>query len=307
MKTLLRHLSIPGITCRLPDLSGPYTTIGIGGEVGMSIQVETLDALIKVLRILREKKIQHVVMGGGSNIVFPEKAPDLVLVLNRTSGIQRIAPRRISVRSGETNLAIMAWCGQNGVAGLEFLAGIPGTLGGATAVNAGAFGRDMAACFVEARILDLHGQEQSVGPEACAFKYRDSVFKRGDAILLEIVLAVEPEDPVLVRRRIRRNFLYRKEHHPHRAAKTAGCFFKNPQRSESGSAGRLIDAAGLRGMRRAGLEISPRHANFIVHHGGAGLTELQDFMGRITNTVEAQRGIRLEREVLFVAPDGRRY
>lgn len=307
MKARQKLEDIPGITCRRPDISGRHTTLGIGGTVAMSIRVNSREALTAVLRALRSEGRPHVILGGGSNIVFPEDAPDLVLVLNRSRGIRRIDSRRIAVMSGETNLALMAWCAGNGAAGLEFLAGIPGTVGGATAVNAGAFGRDMAASFLEAQILDPDGVEIRVGPDACGFRYRDSIFKRGDAVLLEIILSVVPDEPAEVRRRIRGHFAYRRRNHPGNNARTAGCFFKNPGRTREKTAGRLIDAAGLRGLRRQSLEVSSRHANFIVHHGGAGMTELQEFIAHIAAAVQEAGGPRLEREVLFVAPDGRRY
>ncbi|MBN1196969.1 MAG: UDP-N-acetylmuramate dehydrogenase [Candidatus Aminicenantes bacterium] len=307
MKSLARLLSLPGIICRQPDNSGNYTTIGIGGNVGMSLQAITPSSLIAALQIIRREKVAHVVIGGGSNTVFPEAAPELVLVINRTRGIRRIARDRIAVQSGESTLNVVAWCANNGVKGLEFLAGIPGTIGGAVAVNAGAFGRDLSACFIQAQRLNGRGKVTPIQPAECNFQYRDSLLKRGDSVLLEIILAVEPDDPKVVRQRIRRNFSYRRQNHPGWNARTAGCFFKNPGRDKAGSAGRLIDTAGLRGWRRSGLEVSQQHANFIFNHGNAQMTDLQAFIQHITSVVMQKHGVRLEREVVFVTPDGKRY
>ena len=133
-----------GIACLHPDHAGPYTTLGIGGRVGMSVFVHTPEVMGLVMRSLNSGEHPHVILGGGSNTVFPENAPGLTLVLNRMRGITFQEPDRIVVRSGETILDLMAWCARNGGAGLEFLAGIPGTIGGAAAVNAGAFGSCMA-------------------------------------------------------------------------------------------------------------------------------------------------------------------
>jgi len=307
MKSLDRLPDLPGIICRQPDKSGHYTTLGIGGHVAMSVQAFTPSALIAALRILKSEEIAHVVIGGGSNTVFPEQAPELVLVVNRTRGIRRVAADRIAVQSGESTLNVMAWCASSGVAGLEFLAGIPGSMGGAVVVNAGAFGRDMSACFIQAQSLDSKGNEASIQPAECSFQYRDSALKRGESVLMEITLAVEPSDPEVVRQRIRRNFEYRRKNHPGRGSRTAGCFFKNPGRDKAGSAGRLIDSAGLRGLRRSGLEISSQHANFISNRGGARMTDLQAFVQHIITVVMQKHGVRLEREVLFVTPDGKWY
>lgn len=307
MNSLARRLSLPGIICRRPDNSGTYTTIGIGGSVAMSVQAITPSSLVAALRIIQREEVAHVVIGGGSNTVFPEEAPELVLVINRTRGIRRVAVDRIAVQSGESTLNVVAWCANNGVTGLEFLAGIPGTIGGAVAVNAGAFGRDMSACFIQAQHLNSRGKVAPIQPAECHFQYRDSALKCGDSVLLEIILAVEPDDPKVVRQRIRHNFSYRRQNHPGWNARTAGCFFKNPGRHKAGSAGQLIDAAGLRGWRRSGLEVSRQHANFISNHGNAQMAELQAFVQHITSVVMQKHGVRLEREVLFVTPDGKRY
>ncbi|MDY0297122.1 MAG: UDP-N-acetylmuramate dehydrogenase [Acidobacteriota bacterium] len=307
MIDLARRLSMPGITCSRPDRSGRHTTFGIGGMIAMSVQATTRPALVEALLILKNEKIPHVMIGAGSNTVFADTAPDLVLVINRTRGIRRVDSTRIVVQSGEPNLSLMAWCARNGFASLEFLAGIPGSVGGAVAVNAGAFGQDMAAAFSHAVILDGSGRQRSIGADECGFRYRDSILKRGDSVLLEITLNVQSDDPQRIRQRMRSHFLHRRKNHPAPNARTAGCFFKNPRRDPSASAGRLIDSAGLRGWSRDGLEVSSKHANFIVNTGDAGMAELEAFVRHIIETVEKKHGIRLEREVLFVAADGRRY
>jgi len=304
---LVRQFNAMGIACRHPDHAGTYTTLGIGGRVGMSVLIHKPETMGLVIRTLNSGEHPHVILGGGSNTVFPENAPRLTLVLNRMRGITFQEPGRIVVRSGETNLDLMAWCARNGGAGLEFLAGIPGTIGGAAAVNAGAFGSCMAEVVESARILDPNGKETHVNTDFFQFSYRDSRFRRGKLPLIDITLRIRSDDPKKVRERIREHFRYRHAHHPHPTAQTAGCFFKNPRQDGSMSAGRLIDAAGLRGTRRNGLEVAPQHANFIVHHGGAGFGELREFVDWIRHSVEEKRGIRLEREVLFVSPDGQRF
>ncbi len=153
--------------------------------------------------------------------------------------------RALEVECGVRNQPFLSWCAAQGAGGFEFLSGIPGTLGGAAAVNAGAFGRSMADVLLGADILDAGGKRRAVDAGYFGFSYRDSRFKFGKDILLSLRLAFRPESESAISKKIRENLEYRLARHPSYRLASAGCFFKNPLRRRREELGRE-DHRGVR-------------------------------------------------------------
>ncbi len=275
----------------------PYTSARLGGPAEALVVVRTADELAATVETLWALAVPVVVLGGGSNVLVSDAGVRGVVVLNKAT----------AVRFGEDDLGPWVWAesGANlgsvarraalrGLAGLEWAAGIPGTVGGAVVGNAGAHGGDMAGCLWVAEILHRTQGRQRWDVDRLAYGYRTSWLKRhpGEAVVLAATLRLRPGDPQTLQERLEALTAYRKRTQPPGAS--MGSMFKNPP---GDYAGRLIEAAGLKGARIGGAEISRVHANFIVNHGGATARDVAELLRLARRTVAERFGVRLELEI----------
>jgi UDP-N-acetylmuramate dehydrogenase len=292
---------------------GPHLVFKIGGTVSLLVTCTSAAQLAAVMRRAIAGKLPYLVIGGGSNIAFGDGLTRAAVLLAQ-SGSAAAAPirllngRSLRVESGVRNQQFLSWCAAKGAAGLEFLSGIPGTLGGAAAVNAGAFGRSMADVLSGADIIDACGATRAVGAGYFGFRYRDSRFKFGRDILLALRLKFSSGDEASIQKKIRDNLEYRLERHPSYRLASAGCFFKNPlvQGVET-SAGKLIEECGLKELTAGGLSVAAEHGNFLLNRGNASFADLLRLEKEIRSAVAARTGVVLEREVIYVSADGTKY
>ncbi|MCK4762241.1 MAG: UDP-N-acetylmuramate dehydrogenase, partial [Candidatus Aminicenantes bacterium] len=286
----------------------PYVTLRIGGPVRFIVVARSPVELEELLFFLHETGSPFVLLGGGSNVLFSGNAPGLVVVVNKSGGISQLQGNILKAGSGLANNELLSWNSAHNAGGIEFLAGIPGTIGGAAAVNAGAFGNSIGAILQGADIFSAAGEIKRVDRDYFCYSYRDSVFKYSNEVILSVYLKFEPAENAEIKSRIKANLKYRQENHPAFRVFTAGCFFKNPVvQGEKRSAGKLIENSGFRGSSFRDLLISAEHANFLINRGGANFADVEDFAGRICGRVLADSGIRLEREVIYISPDGKKY
>jgi UDP-N-acetylmuramate dehydrogenase len=291
----------------------PHLYFRIGGTVRLLVEPATTAQRGRVLARLVADGLPGLVIGGGSNIAFPDGRVRAAVVL--AAGEEPLPPpvllpggEAVDVDAGARNQPFLAWCAANGVAGLEFLSGIPGTLGGAAAVNAGAFGRSMADVLLGAEVVGARGAVGRVDAGDFAFRYRDSRFKLGTDALLTLRLRREPGATEAIAARVREHLEYRARRHPSYRLASAGCFFKNPPASGGkASAGKMIEQCGLKGAAAGALAVAEEHANFLVNRGGGTFADLQRLEERIRAAVAARCGVTLEREVIYVSLDGRKY
>jgi UDP-N-acetylenolpyruvoylglucosamine reductase len=240
-------------------------------------------------------------LGRGSNLLVPDEGVrGLVVRLagDTWCGIRREGDGALRAGSGARLKRICAWAAEQGLAGFEFLEGIPGTVGGALVMNAGAMGGWMHDLVASIRVLTQDASIRTLTPEEAPAGYRSCPALR-DAIVLDAVLrargcAPRPEIEETVRRHAQR----RKETQPREPS--AGCAFRNPP---GGHAGRIIDELGLKGRRIGGAEVSPVHANFIINRGGATAGDVIALMREVRETVRERRGVTLEPEVLLFGRD----
>ncbi len=283
------------------------TTMRMGGPLRQFIETDRGTELLELARTFRSGQEPFIVIGSGSNMVFPSRAEKLSVIRFTGCTISENHPDSITVEGGCSISRLMGWSYSNGRSGLEFLIGIPGTLGGALAVNAGAFGESIGQRMISAEIIDTCGLVQTWTAADFSFSYRSGRIKYGQEIILRATLAVTHASRVNVGSRMREHIRYRLANHP-ASAPSAGCFFKNPKPGKDGiSAGKLIDECGLKGLVSGDLQIAPRHANFILNHGRATLEQLNEFSRFITEQVKEKTGITLEREVIWITPDGCKY
>jgi UDP-N-acetylmuramate dehydrogenase len=274
----------------------PLTTLRVGGAADRLLAVATRDELLAALRLARDAGSPWFVLGNGSDLVVADAGMRGLVIRNRARAVD-VAPPRLSAEAGTPMALLVRRATAAGLAGLEFGTSIPGTLGGAVWANAGAHGGEMAKIVEGVEVWEPGGDMvQTLGPDQCAFAYRDSRFKHSGEVVLSATLSLEPDDPAEIAARVRANQAQRIATQP-LAEQNAGSVFRNPPGDH---AGRLIDAAGLKGLRVGGAEVSQLHANFIVTDRDASAADVRALAGRVRSEVQARYGIVLEYEIEFV-------
>jgi len=309
MKEIIKnYLSDKGIRFHSDHEIGEYLTMHIGGKVGFIIFTQSNRELIDTLLFLHSLKQKFILIGGGSNIIFPDSGHDLIVLINRSSGISRIEGNILTVDTGLKNTEFLEFCKKENIAGFEFLAGIPGTIGGATAVNAGAFGNSISDKITGGDIFTEEGKIEYKDKEFFDFEYRNSRFKYGNDVVLNIHLKYETGEIREIKKKINEILKLRTEKHPPYSVHTAGCFFKNPEvDGKKISAGSLIDNCDLKGYDAGNVMVSGKHSNFLVNKGHAVFSEIESLGEKIQEIVKRKDGILLEREVIFVSPKGEKF
>ena len=287
--------AFPGVREHEP-LEG-HSWYRIGGRARYFLEVSHDSVLPELLQHLRKDGIGLLVIGAGSNTLFAAaEQPGLTLKL--ATNRQQEQHDLVTVSAGVLMPRLAADTAREGRAGLEFGAGVPGTVGGSVYGNAGAFGREVKDCLASVAILTPGGQRQVLSNTECGFGYRDSVFKSelAGSVILEASFTTSLDVPERIRERIKRVQKHRRDTQPIEK-RSLGSTFKNPA---GDSAGRLIEAAGLKGRRLGGAEVSRKHANFIVNLGGATADDVLALMAEMRERVRERFGIELEPEVRIV-------
>jgi UDP-N-acetylmuramate dehydrogenase len=310
---VLPWLRLQGIAHQENAPIGPLLHFRIGGRVGLLVSCTTPDHLAACVQKMIAEKVPYLLVGGGSNIAFNDGLTRAAVLLFQSgargpAAVRRLDGRTLQVAGGVKNQHFLSWCAAHGAGGLEFLSGIPGTLGGAAAVNAGAFGRSMADVLLGADIVDRRGRIAAVDAAYFAYSYRDSRFKLGAGAILSLRLQCRQETKAAVSAKIRENLAYRRANHPSWRLHSAGCFFKNPLVGGAKlSAGRILRDCGLQDLALGGLSLARAHANFLVNDGRATFAALKKMETKIRTAVKSHAGIALEREVIYVSARGKKY
>ena len=281
-----------------------YSTFRTGGRVEAMVEPVDTAALAQLLRWLQENRIPWRVIGGGSNILVTSKYHQGVFI-KLSGAVKDIAPvtaetegegREYFISAGCSLPALVTWCVKNGLSGLEFMAGIPGSVGGAIRMNAGAFGHSIGEVLTAVRFLTEAGDIKEVAGEKVEFRYRQTRLPGEPATRLLItggVFRLQRAEQVALQASYRQIIARRRQNQPH-VYGSAGSFFKNPA---GDFAGRLIEQAGLKGLTFGKAMVSPVHANFIVNTGGAVPEDIIGLMQEVRSTVQRRSGVLLEPEV----------
>ncbi len=277
------------------------TWFGVGGRADRLARPNDLEELTEMVRHAADKGHRVRVLGDGANLLVDDDGVDgLVLSLERLGRVERPDPRDpglLRVGAGANLMRLIADTVRDGLAGLETLAGIPATLGGALVMNAGgAFGQ-MADCVEHVLAVTHEGEPVSLPRAAIDFGYRHSGLER--YIVTGADLRLKPaDDPAALRERLKEIMAYKKGTQP-MADRSAGCVFKNPTMPDGQrvSAGMLIDKAGLKGVARGAAQVSPVHANFFVTRQGACARDVIRLIGQIRRQVLDHHGVLLEPEI----------
>lgn len=285
---------------RSQEAMAAHTTFRIGGPAALFVQCDTVGDLATVTSILSEEEVAWTVLGKGSNILASDDGyPGAVLVLGREFKVRVVDESIIRAGAGCVLAVLVQEAFKRGMTGLEFAVGIPGSLGGALAMNAGS--RDAwIGSIVESVTLFVPGTGLvSLGGSEISWGYRRSdLAQRG--IIVEASLRLELGDTDQIRRVMEASLRRRKRSQP-LGMPNAGSIFVNP---DGDSAGRIIEELGLKGYTIGGAAVSDVHANFIVNNGGATAQDVVDLIGHIRSVVEEEHGIELRPEVRFLGPFG---
>lgn len=302
--TMTAYSILDVLTARFGDevktnvVLAPYTSARIGGRADIVVEARNSEDLAQIVSLLWEEGIEPVVLGGGSNVLVSDKGIRGVTVINRAKDVRfdEGATPSVWAESGVVFSNLANRCALKGLAGLEWASTVPGTIGGAVYGNAGAFGGDMAGSLKWADVLTKAGRERWP-VEYLGYGYRTSLLKRGEreGVVLsgELRLRASTQDEVSARMSAFGE--QRKASQPPGAS--MGSMFKNPAGDK---AGRLIEAAGLKGRRVGNVEISTIHANFFVNRGRANAADVKALIEVTQRTVKAKLGVDLELEIELI-------
>jgi len=274
-----------------------YTTARVGGNADAMIAVGSGEELEHAVLALWKLKVPFLILGSGANMLVSDRGIRGVVILNRAHDIKIDAegnPPSVWAESGAILGTIARRASLRGLSGLEWAATVPGTLGGAIYGNAGAYGSDISNSLVMAEILHPISGRQFWTPDKMEYGYRMSSLKRnpGQAVILAARLRLEHSNPEVVKATIAELSTKRKASQPPGAS--LGSMFKNPP---GDYAGRLIEAAGLKGVRIGGVQVSPVHANFFVNDESATASDYMNLIKLVRRTVKNKFKIELELEI----------
>ena len=267
------------------------TTLGVGGLCRWLFEPTTEGEAEAFVRACGREGLPWRVLGGGSNLVVlgDLNMPVLRLALPKEP---RLEGTRLTAPASHGHIALAEAAAAAGLSGLEFASGIPGSLGGAIRMNAGAYGREWVDVLTRYRFLTPEGELVDKAPEPGEFSYRWS-FLTGGRVILSATAQLVEGDPAVIRAQVAEYRGKRGTSQP-LSKRNAGCIFKNPPGQ---SAGRLIDQAGLKGLRIGDAEVSPEHANFLVNRGKATAAQFAELMDTVQARVRELHGVELEPEV----------
>jgi UDP-N-acetylmuramate dehydrogenase len=285
-----------GIDLAVDAPIAPVTTLRVGGPADRLASPRNVDELLAALRLARDASSPWFVLGNGSDLVVADAGIRGLVIRNRARGLAFVADR-LEAEAGAPMALLVRRCTAEGLAGLEFGTSIPGTLGGATWANAGAHGGELRDLVVSVDAWDPGDDVvHTLGGEACAFGYRESRFKHGHEVVLSAMLGLRRDEPSAISARVEAHQAERIASQP-LADQNAGSVFRNPPGDH---AGRLIDAAGLKGLRVGTAVVSERHANFIVTDRGGRAADVRALGDRVRAEVQARFGVELAYEIEFV-------
>jgi UDP-N-acetylenolpyruvoylglucosamine reductase len=277
---------------------GRYTTLGAGGEARAFAKPSTVAEVEEALAWARQRELPVVTIGLGSNLLVADDGVEaLVLRLDGALASAEVRDDLLLAGGGAANAVCLHRARAAGLGAFEFACAIPGTAGGGVRMNAGAYGSDWSEILVRALVVNARGAHWLARGEL-GLSYRHSGLDHGE-VVAQVEFRLEPRDPEEIKARVAELQALRKAAQPTNK-RTFGSVFKNPEHELT--AGRMLEACGLKGHRIGGAQISPRHANFIENADGAHAADAIALMAEARRRAYEQFGVELEHEVQFVGP-----
>ena len=275
-----------------------YTTFRIGGNASVMLTPTTDEQLASIIKKCKEDNIKPFIIGNGSNMLISDKGLDTVVInMCRTvPKIELVNGDTVVCDAGATTSKVCNFALENGLTGLEFAFGIPGSAGGAAYMNAGAYGGEMKDVLVECRHIDSDGNFGSLKGEELGLAYRTSAYEHNGYIITTLVMKLSKGNKDEIRAKMQELLQRRKDKQPLEYP-SAGSTFKRP---EGYFAGALIEECGLKGYSVGGAQVSEKHAGFVINKGDASAKDVLDLIKYIQDKVLSEKGVMLEPEVRLI-------
>ena len=280
-----------------------YSNFRIGGRADYFFEAKTLEELVRTVDISRKSFVPYYVIGAGCNLLFDDEGFRGIIIKNTAKGISlRDEKGEVEVLSGTLLDELVEFCMERGLTGFEFLAGIPGTVGGAVFSNAGAFGKSVGDFLAEALLLDVEGKKIRVSRDYFAFDYRDSLLKKKHHLLLQAAFILKVGEKEMIKETIAENLKSREEKHPPQNTAYAGSYFKNPAFPDGKkvAAAYLLDQVGAKALKVGGAAVYSSHSNFILNQENASSEDVLALARELKSRVKEKFGIELEEEVIYL-------
>ncbi|MFH1686797.1 MAG: UDP-N-acetylmuramate dehydrogenase [bacterium] len=281
----------------------PLTSFGTGGNARFFAPARSASEMEILLRAALQTGIDCFVIGGGSNLLVSDEGYDGLIIKADMRGLRILDGDCIESGAGEDLSALVDFATKQALTGLEFAAGIYGTVGGAVYGNAGAYGGQIGDLVTQLELIDRAGRTKTVGGEYARFGYRDSYLKTTSEVVLQVRLQLKAGQQDTIRARVEEILAVRNAKFP-REGGCAGCFFKNiPDPSQPHGklpAGKLLDAVGAKGMAVGGARVYENHANIIINDGTASSKDIRELADKLKKKVFDKFGIILQEEVIEI-------
>ncbi|MEX0775031.1 MAG: UDP-N-acetylmuramate dehydrogenase [Phycisphaeraceae bacterium] len=277
---------------------GPLTWYGVGGAARVLAHPSSVQQLAALVARCHDLSVPIYVLGAGANVLVADQGvPGIVIRLDDPCFKQlRVDKTLVAVGAGYDLARLVLETARQGLAGLECLAGIPATVGGAVRMNAGGAFGDIGRSVARIQVMDQTGQVYYRDRDDLVFSYRKTNIAA--RFIIEAELELTPEDSEAILKRVKEIFAFKSASQPLREH-SAGCAFKNPPPEVGLSAGQLIDRAGLKGYSHGKAEVSDHHANFVIAHPGATAGDVIAVINHVQSVVAERFGVQLEREVVI--------
>ena len=275
-----------------------YTTFRIGGNASVMLTPTTDEQLASIIKKCKEGNIKPFIIGNGSNMLISDKGLDTVVInmCRPDPKIELVNGDTVVCDAGATMSRVCNFALENGLTGLEFAFGIPGSAGGAAYMNAGAYGGEMKDVLVECRHIDSDGNFGSLKGEELGLAYRTSAYEHNGYIITTLVMKLSKGNKDEIRAKMQELLQRRKDKQPLEYP-SAGSTFKRP---EGYFAGALIEECGLKGYSVGGAQVSEKHAGFVINKGDASAKDVLDLIKYIQDKVLSEKGVMLEPEVRLI-------
>ena len=292
--------ALPALEIRENEPMSEHCSFKIGGPARLMLLPSSAEEAASALAILRSSGAQVLIVGSCTNLLIPDEGyPGAVVRMSKpASSMELLDAARIRAQAGATLNALAVFAAQHELTGLEFAHGIPGSVGGGVAMNAGAYGGEMRDVLESAEYVDKDGAIRTLSGDALGLSYRHSAFSDTDKLITSAVFRLTPGDGEAVRARMNELIEKRRASQP-LDMPSAGSTFKRP---ETGYAAALIDEAGLKGLSVGGAMVSTKHAGFVVNAGGATYSDVIELMREVRRRVYEFSGVLLEPEVKIIGP-----
>ncbi len=274
-----------------------YTSFKVGGPAELFLSPEDAGQTAKLVRFCEKEEIPVFVLGKGSNLLVSDRGiKGAVIYTGKQCGISLVDENTVRAQSGASLAQLCTFALENSLSGLEFAYGIPGTVGGAVFMNAGAYGGEMKDVLLNSEYVSTDGTSGELDNEAMELSYRHSAYENSNLVITAASVRLAPADRNEIKSTMNDILARRKEKQPLEYP-SAGSTFKRP---EGNFAGALIEQCGLKGVSVGGAQVSEKHAGFIINRGGATAADILSLIKHVQARVKAQTGISLETEIRLI-------